>query len=170
MKNLKEEDYFLDSEFYSIVSDIVNHQEFIKTKDIKHHGINRFNHSLRVSYYTYKWSKILGFNYYEATRGAMLHDFFLDEVLDESGFAALYKHPSYALKNASKYFYLTKREKNIIKAHMFPIGLTLPLYKESWLVDIVDDVCSFYERFYSTRELVNKFALFLFVFFIVKFR
>lgn len=170
MKNLREKYYYKDKEFYSIIKDIILHEEFIKTKDIKHHGINRFNHSLRVSYYTYKLAKLLKFNYHEATRGAMLHDFFLDELKEEGSFKSISKHPHYALKNAKKHFKLTRREQNIILSHMFPVGLNLPKYKESWLVDIIDDACSFYERFYSTRESANKLALFLIIFFIAKLR
>lgn len=170
MKNLREKDYYQDKEFYNIVKDIINNEEFLKLREIKHHGINRYNHCVRVSYYTYKVAKMLGLNYYEATRGAMLHDFFLDETVKDGSYRALTKHPKYALENSIKNFALTDREKDIIKSHMFPVNLTLPRYKESWLVDLVDDLCSFYERFYSTRELANKFALFLIVFCFAKLR
>lgn len=170
MKKLREKFYYKDKEFYKIIKDIANHEEFLKIKKIKHHGINRFNHSLRVSYYTYKLAKLLGFNYIEATRGALLHDFFLDELKNDGTLKSLQHHPRYALKNANKYFKLTRREKNIILSHMFPVGLNVPRYKESWLVDIIDDICSCYERFYSTTEIITRLTIFIMIFTFTKLR
>ena len=37
------------------------------------------------------------------------------------------------------------REKNIIKAHMFPMYTTVPRYKESILVSLVDKIVAIYE-------------------------
>ena len=39
-----------DKEYYDIVSDIINNDEFDKIKKIEHHGITRYEHSLKVSY------------------------------------------------------------------------------------------------------------------------
>ena len=34
---------------------------------------------------------------------------------------------------------------------MFPIGLTIPKYKESWLVDLIDDYSAVVERLSSFK-------------------
>ena len=138
-------------------------EEFDKLKDINHHGITRYDHSIRVAYYTYFVTKFLGFNYEEATVAALLHDFFTDEVENELGIFKLRRHPKHALNNASKYFYLTELQKDIISTHMFPITFTPPKYLESWVVDIVDDISAIYEKAYSLRKEISAATTFLFI-------
>lgn len=170
MKNIKENYIHIDNDFYYIIEDILENREFQKLKEIKHHGITRYNHLLRVAYHTYKFTKKHNLKYVEATRGALLHDFFLDETKEESTYEALKSHSMYALKNSCKHFELTELEKDIIKTHMFPITTTMPHYKESVVVDIIDDISSFYERSYSIRESALKAFTFLFIFLTVRLR
>jgi len=139
-------------EFDDLSKDILEHEEFMKTKDIAHHGISRYNHLLRVGYYTYKVTKFLRLNYREATRAGLLHDFFLEEVKHEKSIARLRKHPEHALKNAEKHFSVDALGKDIIKTHMFPVTFTPPRYLESWIVTIIDDIAGIYERCYSIRN------------------
>ena len=139
---------YRNKEFNDIVSDILELDEFDKLKTCDHHGITRHNHCMRVSYYTYLITKKLHLNYKSATRAALLHDFFIDEVKDLNGLARLQKHPKYALENSKKYFNLSKLEEDIIITHMFPITIRPPRYLESFLVDLIDDVASIYERGY----------------------
>ena len=61
-------------------------------------------------------------------------------------------------------------QEDIIKTHMFPVSLVPPKYIESWIVDIIDDICAIYERFYSTRKELNAASTFLFLLFINYFR
>lgn len=170
MKNIRENYAYSDDDFYYIVDDILKHRDFQKLKDIRHHGITRYNHLLRVSYYTYKVTKRLGLRHVEATRGALLHDFFLDEADQDSQREALKKHSFYALNRANECFSLTELEKDIIKTHMFPVTSTVPHYKESFIVDIIDDVCSCYERTYSIRKELKAATTFLFIFISLKLR
>ena len=53
---------------------------------------------------------------------------------------------------------------------MFPVEFKKPHYKESYIVDIVDDISSLYERSYSIRESVLRAFTFLFVFLTVRMR
>ena len=85
------------SEFYDIINDIYKHDEFMKLNDCRHHGITRYDHCLRVSYYTYLITKALHLNYKEATRAALLHDFFTDEVLTFNVVHKITKHPDIAV-------------------------------------------------------------------------
>ena len=52
-----------EKQYIAIVNDILEHKEFIKTKSITHHGLNRYDHSVRVSYYSYKIAKVLHLDY-----------------------------------------------------------------------------------------------------------
>ncbi len=170
MKKIKDNYAILDKDFYYIVEDILENENFQKLKEIKHHGITRYNHLLRVAYHTYKISKKLDLKFVEATRGALLHDFFFYETEDDSAYNALKNHSFYALENARKYFELTELEKDIIKTHMFPVTQIRPHYKESYIVDIIDDISSCYERIYCFRKYLLNTFLFILTFFSIKFR
>lgn len=155
-KSMKQSYAMENEDFYYIIDDILENKEFQRLKDIKHHGITRYNHLLRVSYLTYKVTKRLGLRYVEATRGALLHDFFFYETEEQTTHEALKSHPDYALLNATKHFELTEIEKDIIKTHMFPITKIRPHYKESSIVDLIDDACACYEKLYSISRLYRK--------------
>lgn len=141
-----------NKEFLEIIDKYANHPKFLEMKEYKHHGITRYEHSINVAYYTYKLTKKLNMNYHSATKAAMLHDFFLDEVEGENSIKKLQDHPKYAVENAKKYFGINPLEEDIIKSHMFPVAFRVPKYKESWIVDIVDDYVAIKERRISTAK------------------
>ena len=138
-------------EYNFLIKDIIEHDEFKKTKNIVHHGLNRFDHSYRVSYYSYRIARFMGLSYEDVARGGLLHDFFLIDnksINIKEKASTLVNHPKYASRYSEKYFNLTEKEKDIISTHMFPVCPTrVPKYAESWLVDIVDDVVYFFEKF-----------------------
>lgn len=155
---------YSNSEFINIITPLLENSNFNDTKDISHHGITRYDHSMRVAYYSYLVTKILGLDYIETTEAALLHDFFIDEVKDKNQIVKLTKHPKYALINAKKYFDLSEKQEDIIKTHMFPVTITPPKYLESWIVDIVDDIASIYERGTTT---IYKFKTSMTLFFVL---
>lgn len=159
---------YVDEEFENIVAPILELEEFNRLKFITHHGITRYDHSMRVAYLSYKVSKSLRLDYKEVTEAALLHDFFLDEVNHESRIERLRHHPECAVKNASKYFDLSDRQKDIIRTHMFPVTFTPPKYIESWIVDLVDDIAAVYEGCYR-MHLELRTAMFMFMFLVVNF-
>ncbi len=159
---------YRDLEFARIISPVLKIEEFNQLKFITHHGITRYDHSMRVAYLSYKISKILHLDYKEVTIAALLHDFFLDEVKNESSTNRLRLHPQYAVKNASKYFDLTEKQIDIISTHMFPVTFTPPKYIESWIVDFLDDVAALYEKGYGIHRDVRAF-IYLIMFFVVNF-
>ena len=170
MKKLKEKQFYQNGEFYSIIEDILDNDKFKELKLIRHHGITRFNHSLRVSYYTFLITKKLKLNYAQATRAALLHDFFFDELKDEKMKVSLKKHPEIALENSRKYFEISDLQADIIVKHMFPITKELPKYKESVIVDIIDDVSSVYERTYSINTEFQTALNFILIVILLKIR
>lgn len=145
---------YQDREYYAIIEPILQTEEFHKTKEIVHHGINRFDHSVRVSYYSYKVCKWLKLNYRDTARGGLLHDFFLENH-EKGKLVTLVKHPKFALGKASEYFDLTDLEQDIIRTHMFPITMVPPKFLESWIVDMVDNVASVYERCSSMSKQLS---------------
>lgn len=147
--------HFNDTTYYNLIKDIDNNNEFQKLKSIKHHGLTRYNHSYRVSYYSYIFAKKLDLNVKEVARAGLLHDFFFDvnnTKIDK--LKSFYNHPKKALEITKNDFEINKLEENIIKSHMFPISLELPKYKESLLVSIVDKIVASYEFYLSYKYKV----------------
>ena len=133
-------------------SDILTSENFDKTKDFIQHGSMTVNsHCINVAKYSLAISKKLRIrcNQRELVRGALLHDYFLYDWHDKDhrdiwrlhGFF----HPGIALKNASKEYDLTEREKDIIKKHMWPLTVVPPRCREAWIVTMADKYCSLLE-------------------------
>lgn len=154
---------YQDNEFNKIICEVSNNKEFQKLKKVKHHGINRYEHSVRVAYYTYKITKILHLDYKESTIAALLHDFFQEEVGDKNFVVRLRKHPGIAVKNATQYFKLNEKQIDIIKTHMFPITFTPPKYMEGWIVDFVDDASAIFEQGRVIKQHVKIVGTFLLI-------
>ena len=160
-----------DKEYTNIIQSILDNKEFMKIDNCRHHGITRFEHSLRVSYFSYKISKKLKLNYKEVAEAGLLHDFFVnDQLTYKQQRLSAFTHPKKCLENASKEFNLSTMQKDIIFSHMFPLIPTrVPKYLESWIVSLVDKIVATYEFVTSYHELylskIEKYAvLLMFVF------
>ncbi len=99
-------------------------------------------------------------------RGAMLHDFHLDDVRREpcSSWQRAKRHPQVALAKAEEIFELGWREKNIIASHMWPIQIgQIPRCKEAVIVNLADKLCAIEERFLWNHagKKMNRDILFL---------
>jgi len=108
----------------------------------------------------------LGLDEKSTARAGLLHDFFLEdntELNAKDKLKTLINHPKYALSTAKKHFDLSEKEEDIIVSHMFPIGIRMPKYLESWLVDAVDDVVAIYERFYGISKQMSFASSYLFL-------
>jgi len=136
-----------DLGYSRIVNHILENEEFLKISNCKHHGITRLEHSLRVSYFSYKICKKLHLNAKETAEAGLLHDFFTnDEMTKRQNKLSVFIHPKKSLKNASYHFDLSEMQKDIIYSHMFPlIPNRPPKYLESWLVSFVDKGVAVYE-------------------------
>ena len=93
-------------------------------------------------------------------RGALLHDYFLYDwhVKDESHKWHGFIHAGFALKNASRDFELNLVEQNMISAHMFPLGMKIPRYRESLILCAADKICATEE---ATRGYWHKLRKFV---------
>ncbi len=152
-------------EFNLFIQDILDNKEFNKLNKELHHGITRYEHSLRVAKYSYKIAKLFNMKHTEeTTRAALLHDFYLDKNLEGQNSARrLQTHPEMALENSLKYYELNELQQDIIKSHMFPCNLTIPKHKESWLVSMVDKTVGAYEMLrYKTALYAGIYLIFIF--------
>ena len=151
--------------FNSYIDDIIKNKHFQLLKKDLHHGITRYEHSMRVAEWTYKICNFFKFdNTKEVTRAALLHDFYINEDLTVvGGPKALKEHPEVALRNTKKYFETTPMQEDIIVHHMFPCNLKLPETKEAFLVSLVDKGVSTFEMLRFKAPLyASIYLLFLF--------
>ena len=152
---------YKDNEFMKYASPVLYHNEFLKTKAIVHHGNTRYNHSVKVAYFSYKVSKVIGGDTNSIIRAGALHDFFLER--DDKNIATsskmLIKHPSMAKENAINYFGINEKEQNIIEAHMFPISNVVPNSKEAWIVTFCDKIVAISEGMIRAKAQVSLWTL-----------
>lgn len=130
-----------DNDFNEIIYDIKTNNTVLQMKNnMQHFNTSCYEHCLYVSYYTYLICKKLKLDYISAARAGMLHDLFLynwRKKQNRKGFHA-FTHPKEALNNASKIFELNNVEKDMILKHMWPVTITLPKYKESYIITLTD--------------------------------
>ena len=157
-----------DLQYMSIVNNILDNDEFLKIKKIEHHGISRFDHSLKVSYYSYKIAKAMHLDYEQTAIGGLLHDFFLspENRTQKDRIKSVFVHPKQAVAMAKSQFELTKKEEDMIRSHMFPINLSVPKYAESWIVSMVDK-CVAANEFAIKFRFRLKYAYNLFLLFAI---
>lgn len=157
-----------DAEYYRIVNSILEEEHFSKIDKIKHHDSNRLDHSLKVSYYSYKLAKKLRLDYVQTARGGLLHDFFLERTVDYDKIKDkfklyTFKHPKDAVELSKRYFQITEMEEDMIRCHMFPFDVHVPKYAESWIVNLVDtgiSVLEFGKKFgYKLSYVTNLYFI-----------
>ena len=139
----------------------------------QHYDTSTFKHCFNVSFLNYKICKKLGLDYKAAARAGMLHDLFLydwrcsSKTLNLGGLHA-FVHPKIAEKNASNLFYLTKKERDIIVKHMWPVTfIHFPKYPESFIITLTDkysamqESFSFYNSFLIKKRIYKYAYIFL---------
>lgn len=138
--------------------DILKSRNFIRTKEHIQHGNMTVNdHVMSVA----RCSLILNDKLHahsskkELIRGALLHDYFLYDwhKPDKEHPHRLhgFYHPGTALRNASREYELTDREKDIIKKHMWPLTVMPPMCREAWIVTTADKWCSLMETLHMHK-------------------
>ena len=148
-----------DREYVAIVSDLLAQPAVQKLADYtQHHHSNRLQHSIAVSYDSYRIAKRLHLDYRSTARAGLLHDLFYYDwrttKFDLGTHAFI--HPRVALRNAEKITPLNKKEKDIILKHMFGATLATPRYPESLIVSLVDDFEAEHEFFRPLRAKLRR--------------
>ena len=76
--NFTDSEEALVSEFMELVQDILHIDDVQELRDyVQHCKTTRLQHCVNVAYYTFLISRRLNLNVRSATRGALLHDFYL---------------------------------------------------------------------------------------------
>lgn len=148
-KNRKNNIYNPNQNIKKYGSEILQSPNFVSSgNNIQHGNISVRKHSIQVAKYSLIIADKLGVkvNKKAMVRGALLHDYFLYDwhSKEHVGLKNLhgFKHPETALNNAKKEYKLSKKEKDIIKKHMWPLTIVPPMYKEAWIVSVADKYCS----------------------------
>ena len=153
-------------EFYETVKDLMESDVVLGMKKYTHHcDTTCYQHCINVAYYNYVICKKYGLDARAAARAGILHDLFLYDWhthrrLTKDYFHAL-THPRRALKNARRFFKLTKLEEEIILKHMWPLTVIPPMSWEAFIITITDKYCGFCEvaDYYSKRYAPKWVAL-----------
>ena len=140
----------IEEKIYKYGVDILASEGMQKEKTFVQHGsITCYDHSLRVAEKSLELAEKCSAYIDERSlvRGALLHDYFLYDWHEKDGGHRLhgFRHPAFALYNASKDFSLNRKERNIIARHMFPLTVLPPRCLEAWIVCFVDKYCAFSE-------------------------
>ena len=149
-------------EYYDCVKDIIEDPIVLEMKNYIHHGDTTcYQHCVNVSYYNYRVCKALKLDAKSAARAGLLHDLFLYDWHKHrpESFQQLhgFTHPMSAWMNAKKFFKLNSKEDDIIIKHMWPLTFTLPLFKESYVISLVDKYCGILEiADYQIKTLPEK--------------
>jgi len=156
----------LDKEYYDCIKDLYN-TDVVKQMDdyIQHGKTTTLDHSIRVSYTSYKIAKKLNLDYISVARAGLLHDLYLydwhlnkekTKFFEKHG----YSHPKKALENAKKHFNISEVEEDIIVKHMWPLTLrSVPQYRESFLVSFVDKYKSCSETVVPLLSKASSYAV-----------
>lgn len=137
-------------EFWQEVKDVATHPVVREMKHYRHHcSTSCYQHCINVAYYSYLLCRKLHLDAKAAARAGMLHDLYLYDWHTHGEETGEYlhglTHPRRAMRNAERYFSLSKKEKDIIVHHMWPITIGLPRSREAFLVTWVDKYCGFCE-------------------------
>lgn len=154
--NESEKQYFRSCASELLLSDDVQ----LMATFIQHANVSCLDHSISVAYYSYLICRKLNLSVdcQSVIRGALLHDFFLYDWHLESDRKGLhgFTHPQAALENAEEHFILNDMEKDIIVKHMWPLTLTPPKYKESFVVCLSDKFCSLIETLRIYPRIISR--------------
>lgn len=132
--------------------DILESPNFQSTREHIQHGTVTVNaHCINVAKHSLMLADKLKVRVKrrELIRGALLHDYFLYDWHDKDHINPFklhgFFHPGRALKNATRDFELTEREKDIIRKHMWPMTIIPPMCREAWIVTAADKWVSLLE-------------------------
>ena len=143
-------------DFIAIAREVVGGGRYAQMKQyFSHSDITVYTHCLKVAFAAYRFAleHEIPCDLRALVRGALLHDYYLYDWHDPNkGFRWHgFKHHRFALENAERDFVLSKRERNIIRSHMFPLTFwQLPMCREAWLVTLADKIV-------ATEETLRKY-------------
>ena len=169
-----------DKTFLDIIKELINNEKVQEMQKYRqHYDVTTYEHCLNVSYISYKIARFFKWDYESVARAAMLHDLFLYDWRNSKRELGLesyhaFVHPKIALKNASAEFRLNEKEKDIILKHMWPVTISLPKYKESYLITLIDkysaiqESINYYQEYIQSKKMYRYAYIFLCLIFLKK--
>ena len=156
MTDKKQREIENNVEFQRIVKEIVSNDSVQEMKKYRQHGnMNCFEHCYRVAYESYRICKKWKLDYVSVARAGMVHDMFLYDWRKKSPehkpFHAFH-HGKKAFMNASKEFALSKKGKDMIIKHMWPLTIIPPWSIEGIILSCVDKYCAITDMIDSYRK------------------
>lgn len=143
-RNLQDTEHKLVREYRRLVEDILSAPQFLQLADFRHHTLNRRQHVLNVSWYSFLLARLCRLDCTAVARSGLLHDLYYYNFRDEEvgKNEHIYAHPKLALHNARLLTELSEREEDIILNHMWPMcPVRRRHFKETYLVSCVDKFC-----------------------------
>lgn len=148
----------LSLEYRNVVKSLYSHEKVMQLDEFHQHcGTSRLQHSINVSYYSFLVCRKFNWDYKSAARAGLLHDLFLYDWREEpqpEGKHA-FAHPIVALRTAKEFAEINEIEEDAILNHMWPVTSKAPKYKESYVVNIVDTLCTIAEVCHNTSSKLN---------------
>ena len=148
--------------------DILSSEKYIKLKSFVQHGnVTVYEHCIHVALCAIKLNDKLGIHARERelVRGALLHDYFLYDWHNAEAPGNTHPklhgfyHPGIALRNATRDFSLSEREKETIRRHMWPLTVIPPRCREAWVVCLADKYASTLETLKLRKgKILAKYA------------
>ncbi|MBO5354788.1 MAG: HD domain-containing protein [Clostridia bacterium] len=144
--------------FSEVAREVVGKARYDEMKQyVSHSDITVYQHCIKVAYKAYCFAvrHDIPCDMRALIRGALLHDYYLYDWHDPNkGFRWHgFKHHRFALRNAERDFVLSKKERNIIHSHMFPLTFwCLPRCREAWLVTLADKLVATEETLIKYRK------------------
>ncbi len=159
-----------DTEFQSIISELISNETVQSMKNFRqHYETTCFDHCYMVSYYCYLICKKYKLDYKSAARAGMIHDLFLYDWRvrqpERKGLHA-FTHGKVACENACKLFDLNEKEKDMIIKHMWPVTVNMPKSIEGFILTFVDKYCAMSETFdiFKSRLFMKKTFRYVYLF------
>ena len=143
-------------EFVKLAREVLRGGRYREMKKYySHSDVTVYTHCVKVAYAAYSFAVKQGIkcDLKALVRGALLHDYYLYDWHDPNkGFRWHgFKHHRFALRNAEKDYPLLRREREIIRSHMFPLTFwCIPKCREAWIVSIADKIV-------ATEETLKKY-------------
>ena len=152
--------------YYDCVKDIIDCRQLQELKGITHHvSTTRFQHCLNVSYYSYIVCQRFRLNARSAARAGLLHDLFYYDRKEYNSSRTKgqashsRKHSMEACVNAAEVTNITSLERDMIEKHMWPATISMPKYKETYIITIIDKYCAVLEFCVpKVQRIVNRKA------------
>ena len=141
-------------EFEEIVKEFSENPKSYQMRDFIQHGqVTTYDHCMAVSKMSYSIGRHFKVNRRSLVKGAFLHDYFLYDWHKMVGTHHGKMHPLRAAENAERDFGLTKKEREIIKCHMWPLTLTrVPKSREAIIVCVADKIVSLKETMVGMQQ------------------